>query len=130
MKNKSFGELSKQEQNELLYEHYVEKREVEWYDGELCSWVRTPIPFWVKSCQYRIAKTKPSIDWNAVHPNYNYLTVDNLRVGVLHKREPMIRAMYRSAPLCVGPTIITAGFASFNPGNCDWEESLVKRPGV
>ena len=71
------------------------------------------------------AITKPSIDWDHVSENFQYLAMDS---GGLHhlfaeKPEPIAvewttHALY----------IYAGHFASFTPGTCNWRDSLVKRP--
>jgi hypothetical protein len=78
---------------------------------------------------YEEPKTKPSIDWSHVHPNYNYLAVDSSGTPYLFYDRP-------SASIPDGvwtPTTTLVWmpaycFSSFVPGTCNWEDSLVKRP--
>ena len=69
--------------------------------------------------------TKPSIDWNHVSPEYNYLAQDANGRGYLCGKNPhrMDTAWSMEAPYISATT-----FTSYEPGTCNWKDSLVKRP--
>ena len=69
--------------------------------------------------------TKPSIDWNHVSPEYNYLAQDSNGQGYLCGKNPSrhIFAWVMNSPYTRATT-----FTSYVPGTCDWQDSLVKRP--
>lgn len=92
-------------------------------DGKYCadsSIVLFPYPIEIVK-----AAVKPSIDWDHVSEDFQYLAMDS---GGLHhlfveKPEPIAvewttHALY----------IYAEHFASFTPGTCNWKDSLVKRP--
>ena len=69
--------------------------------------------------------TKPSIDWSHVSENFQYLAMDGRGLHHLFVEKPeRISAEWITHALY----IYADHFASFTPGTCDWEDSLVKRP--
>ena len=69
--------------------------------------------------------TKPSIDWSHVSENFQYLAMDGRGLHHLFVEKPeRISAEW----ITHAPYIYADHFASFIPGTCDWEDSLVKRP--
>ena len=77
-------------------------------------------------CVYRVKKTKPLIDWSAVHPDYKWLARDMDGEVVLYKEVPKTGSVYwvSNTEVYLNASI----FASLDPGTCDWRESLVERP--
>ena len=71
------------------------------------------------------AVTKPSIEWSHVSPEYNYLAMDANGRGYLCGKNPhrMGTAWGMEAPYISATT-----FTSYEPGTCNWKDSLVKRP--
>ena len=71
------------------------------------------------------AITKPSIDWDHVSENFQYLAMDE--DGSHHlfaeKPEPIVLEWAADALY-----IHAEHFASFSAGTCDWKDSLVERP--
>src|SRR5690554_1610547 len=88
-------------------------------EGRLASWN------W-DAKEYRIKEpTKPSINWDHVHPDYKWVATDADGENLLNRKEP--RAGWYEwvgGQHWVGACI----FKSFIPGDCDWKESLVQRP--
>ena len=71
------------------------------------------------------ATTKPSIDWDHVSENFQYLAMDSGGLHHLFAEKP--------DPIAVEWTthalyIYAEHFASFSAGTCHWRDSLVKRP--
>ena len=69
--------------------------------------------------------TKPSIDWNHVSEDFQYLAMDSGGLHHLFVEKP--------DPIAVEWTthalyIYAGHFASFSAGTCHWRDSLVKRP--
>lgn len=88
---------------------------------------------WLET-DYRVAVTKPSWDWSHVSDEINYLVrqPEGLRggVGVGASHRPEI--VQDSVWYVPGPDskIVGAAFlSSYDPGTCDWRDSLVVRPG-
>ena len=71
------------------------------------------------------AATKPSIDWSHVSPDYNYLVQDAHGRGYLCAKKPHRE---NTAWSMETPYIRAATFTSYEPGACNWKDSLVKRP--
>ena len=71
------------------------------------------------------AITKPSIDWSHVSPDYNYLVQDAHGRGYLCAKKPHRE---NTAWSMETPYIRAATFTSYEPGACNWKDSLVKRP--
>ena len=69
--------------------------------------------------------TKPTIDWDHVSPEYNYLAQDSNGKGYLCGKNPHCMAYAWSME---SPYIRANTFTSYEPGTCNWKDSLVKRP--
>ena len=72
------------------------------------------------------AITKPSIDWSHVSPEYNYLAQDSSGQGYLCGKKP--HRMDYAWDMGPSPYIRATTFTSYEPGTCDWKDSLVQRP--
>ena len=71
------------------------------------------------------AVTKPSIDWSHVSEDYQYLAMDENGQHYLFAQKPLRGTLQ----WCTNHACICAKhFASFTPGTCSWEDSLVERP--
>ena len=71
--------------------------------------------------------TKPSIDWSHVKGEYKWLSVDkdgNVYVYA-NELEHSEKDYWYSQE---GIHYEVSGLASYTPGTCDWQDSLVKRP--
>ena len=68
---------------------------------------------------------KPSIDWSHVSSEYNYLIQDSDGEGYLCGEKP---SRVKSGWIAESANISASTFTSYEPGTCDWQESLVKRP--
>lgn len=79
-------------------------------------------------CQDALAVTKPSINWDHVHPDYKYLAIDKNSKPFLYREKPRLKGACFVAPLYY--TAYAMAFASYQPGTCDWKDSLVARPGI
>ena len=71
------------------------------------------------------AVTKPTIDWSHVSPEYNYLAQDENGDGYLCGKNPHRK---NTAWTMESPYIRATTFTSYEPGTCDWKDSLVERP--
>ena len=79
------------------------------------------------SLDYRVALTKPSWDWSHVSDEINFLVRDSDGevMGLTSRPYPDNR-WWRFG----GGVVIAAKYiASYEPGTCDWRDSLVVRPG-
>ena len=73
------------------------------------------------------AVTKPSIDWSHVKDEYKWLSVDKEGSAYVYENEPEhSESDYWYSQ--EGIHYEVSGLASYTPGTCDWEDSLVKRP--
>lgn len=78
--------------------------------------------------EYQIKPTKPSINWDHVHPRYNYLARDENGAVFLYAKEPYKITNQWSSD---GSVVCKAtSHISMSEGTCCWSESLVKRPDV
>ena len=66
--------------------------------------------------------TKPSIDWAAVQPIYQYLSTDSSGLSYLYREEPD-----HGTTNWYGAAVSAEPFVSFTKGTCAWQDSLVKR---
>ena len=85
----------------------------------------TLFPYPVEVVKATTTTTKPSIDWNHVSPEYNYLAQDSNGEGYLCGKSPHRMSFTWSAET---PYIRATAFTSYEPGTCDWKDSLVERP--
>ena len=71
------------------------------------------------------AITKPSIDWNHVSEDFQYLAMDADGECYIYTDKPLqCERQWTTNLPCSSPI----NFASFTPGTCDWRDSLIKRP--
>lgn len=71
--------------------------------------------------------TKPTINWDHVHSKFKYLAQDADGSAWLYAEKPQINhSSHRSAVL--GGHAKAESHATYDPGTCDWKDSLVKRP--
>lgn len=100
---------------------------IEMTNAGRCGWRATPNPKWNWiNFDYRVATTKPSIDWSHVGANLNAMVTEPHGRSWLTNTIPV----NGSDDWMGGGIYIPAEtFASFTPGTCDWQDSLVVRPG-
>lgn len=73
--------------------------------------------------------TKPSINWDHVSPRFMYLACDGNGIGILSPFKMTPKGYGWGASISEENAFVNAGcFSSFEPGTCDWKESLIKRP--
>lgn len=107
---------------------YVEGKKIQCNSG--FGWVVVENPSWDwMSMDYRVKPvSKPSINWDHVRPDYKYLFTDSDGGSYIVKSEPTLSRTCWLADLEDEYYLKAEGFASFIPGDCDWKESLVRRP--
>lgn len=117
--NKPFGELDR-ETKIALFTAWVDGAKIE-YDGDIIYDMG-----WYENCVYRVAPTKPSIDWSHVAPQFKWMATDADCTTMLYEEKPI---EWKTEWGWTGGdcTNITC-LASFRPGTCDWKDSLVQRP--
>ena len=123
---KRLKDLPEEEQVKLVMAHHRgEKMEFLMNTG---SWgAKTDGPLGPLTT-YRLAVTKPSIDWSHVHEDYNWLSVEASGRAYLYKFEPVCidgNRMWDPRGDCFE---MARPFASYDPGTCDWKDSLIQRP--
>ena len=129
MNYKTFGELTTEEQTELVVAAYVKILPVESAPYVGGVWALDEFPAFLDHYYYRIAKTMPSVDWSQVHPDINHISTNSHEAsfgtkGVQNKSEhgfwstTQTESFYR----------IDGVIASYDRGTCDWQESLISRP--
>lgn len=98
-------------------------------------WLKVPTPIWDWfDVAYRIAVTKPSINWDHVSPDYNWLARDKSDGPdlncFLYTGKPLLSPWEERWGILASAKYASAeGFASLDRGTCDWKDSLVMRPG-
>lgn len=127
MNNKTFGSLSREEQLEL-FNAWLDGAEIECFDINREVWVYLETPTWYSGFVYRVIPTKPSIDWSAVHPDYKWLARDLDGEGYLYAAEPKLNGRKTYWENVVWDQVSAKILTSYNPGTCDWKDSLVQRP--
>lgn len=108
-----------------VMQHFADGGEIEITRGD--SWISAAIPTWDwYHYDYRIAITKPSINWDHVSEKYNYLAVNENGQSYLYGDKPSVGS---SAWRYNGGNFMIAAdsHASFKPGTCDWKDSLISR---
>lgn len=113
-----------------VMQHYangglIEKTKVDTDSG----WEKVEHPIWNwEEFEYRIAVTKPSIDWSHVSEEYNYLATNENGVTYLYTDMPKLFKAYGLWASSKGKFTTAKQFTSFKPGNCPYKKSLVERP--
>lgn len=127
---KKFGELTREEQV-ALFSAWLEGHTIEFLNPTTLSWFESIScfpPTWSKNVSYRVKPIKPSVNWDHVHPDYNYLAENHdSRVPIFFSEEPTKGNYYWVAGK--GKWTYAKSHASYTPGTCDWDKSLIKRPG-
>jgi len=115
--DKPFGELDRETKLALF---------AAWLDGAQieCSGM-VGHPGWYKFHTYRVAVTKPSIDWSHVAPQFKWMATDADGRTFVYNAQPVLGFCGWDV---AGMGVIATAFASFTPGTCDWKDSLVRRP--
>jgi hypothetical protein len=110
---KKFGELTREEQIEL-FEAWLDGEAIEYFN---CAWVTCPHPPCTLQKHYRVKPTPPSINWDHISLDFNWLAKDKNGDGCVYKSKPSELEFIKAE-----------NFTSYKPGTCDWEDSLVRRP--
>lgn len=124
---KRFCDMTPEEQGAIALAIYQGKR-VEWYCGSgWRNWPDPTPPDKDDSILVRIAPTKPSINWDHVSPEYNWLAVDKCDWGYLYQLKPNQQDTFWDDG---NDAEFTKSHASYTRGDYDWRDSLVQRPGA
>lgn len=116
---------------------YAEGKEIEWSLKEVEDWNECPTPLFDWSrCVYRVKPEiieKPSINWDHVSDEFNYLTVDrqgDIKSAWLYENKPHYSNRgFGWVENTGGIVELAFVFEDVYPGNCDPQDSLVCRPG-
>lgn len=111
-----------------LFEAWLDGARVECPHVDGSGWGHIKQPNWNAVTRYRIAPmpvTKPSIDWSCVAPEFKFLARDKHGSAYIYVIRPKLGdAIWLNKGTCGHAT----AFASYQPGDCDWKDSLVERP--
>lgn len=128
---KRWKDMTTEEHKDLVYAYYIEKKKIEFRRDEHSKEWTICCPAWSPESFYRIAETKPEINWDHVHPDFNCLTDNSTEGALLHSHEPEMKNVeMKNAWILRGKCVDASSHASYKPGTCDWKDSLIKRPGV
>src|SRR5690554_6622520 len=107
---------------------FAEGKKIQYNNGY--GWVVVKNPSWDwLSIDYRVKPvSKPSINWDHVHPDYKYLLTDSDGSSYLVASKPTQSRTCWFIDIEDDAYVTPEIFASFVPGDCDWKESLVQRP--
>ena len=124
---KTFGELSREDQL-ALFEAWLDGKTIEFKsflsgDGFMVN----HHPSWDSRGCYRVALTKPSINWDHVHPMYRFMATDKSGHTYLYTHEAVPWLGGEAFCTVAGTNCAATTFTSFKEGTCDWKDSLVKR---
>lgn len=120
-----FGLLDKQTQEAL--KSYVGGIEFYGVDGWLAIKDVFTDVFFVPHLVYRAKPkpvTKPNINWDHVHTDYKWMATDKSGETHLFIDEP---EPYDDTWTAYERSALADSHLSFEPGNCDWKDSLVCR---
>ena len=95
------------------------------------SWSSAGSPAWNFSDRmYRIKpKSKPSVDWSALHPSIKFIARDSNENIFGYNAKPSVRDDRVWFGLAgIECHRLDKIIASITPGDCDWKDSLVERP--
>lgn len=123
---KKFGELSREEQL-ALFVAWLDGKTIEIYTLVDNDFTTIRHPTWNMESRYRVALTKLSINWDQLHPDYNWIATDKDGRSFAYTEEPYNSGYswsHRSGSYSPELSV----FASFKAGTCDWKDSLVQRP--
>lgn len=108
-----------------LFESILDGVRVELFSPLTEMWVEKESSGFNDNFHYRIASTKPSIDWSHVSDEYKWLSTGENGNSYLTTFKPRtLESIWIGGRSYIKAT----GFASFKPGACDWRDSLVGRP--
>lgn len=122
-----FGELLREEKL-ALFEAWLDGKEIEHMStlqGDTFSKISSPC--WISDNYYRIAKTKPSVNWDHVSDKYNWLAVDSSGDAYLYESKHKADTNMFLGSVAVTPCQASV-LISYKRGTCNWEESLIQRP--
>lgn len=96
-------------------------------DKELTDTVLPMARAAIAKAKGEIKPTKPSIDWSHVDKRYNWLAKNDDGNAFLYDRVPWSQGYAFVG--WAGSYVRADVFSSYQPGTCDWRDSLIVRPG-
>lgn len=118
--------MNRERAKELLpvIEHFANGGEVEVEQIIGISWMLADTPVFRDNNKYRIkVKTKDSIDWSHVAPEFKWMARDDDGLVFLYTAKP-----HSNGDCWTGAGWSTRGFISYKKGAIDWKDSLITRP--
>jgi hypothetical protein len=114
-----------------LYEALHNKKPLEYYVTEPDSWIdMAPTRSGLRpELAYRVKAAKPSIDWSHLKSEIVAIAEDPSHALYGYTEVPCW-SRDRRVWTADGPCVPLKGYASYVPGTCAPEDSLVLRPGV
>lgn len=123
---KTFGELDRNDKL-VLFAAWIDGKDIEYKPGN-STWVETKSPAWTNDLAYRIKTVKPSINWDHVDTQWNFLAIDKYGDETLYTNKPHVCSANSEWSMPNGESETFNGlFASFERGKCSWEDSLISR---
>lgn len=119
-----FGDMTRKEQEALVIAYHLDKAPVEYFGVGV--WLRKDGGALRSDGRYRHAHTKPSVDWSHLSDDVVAIARDENGEGYTHTKKPRKGC---EAWIHGGIMLRLDYLASYDPGTCPWEESLVMRPG-
>ena len=123
------GDMTYEELAPLLVAWY-QGRTIQWRGDEWFDCFADPLD-WEIDLAYRVAPeliVPPSIEWAHVAPGFNYLARNKNGEGWIYGGRPYATSFGWTFDSETEFSDVRA-FASYTPGNCPWDKSLVIRPG-
>lgn len=120
----TFCELSRDQKIGLLTA-WLDGKKIEYFSVNN-NWKEVGQPAWQNPTKYRVASTKPQIDWSHVSLKWKWLAMDKNGEHWLYDDKPQQSSAYWHGSLNVSTTEC---LASLIHGTCDWKESLIGRNG-
>lgn len=94
-------------------------------------WVDDPEPKWLPNEYYRVKPRPASIDWSHVKKGWNFCARARNGIVNLYTHEPKPSTINDAwCLLGIGDIADATLFASYDPGDTEWNASLIKRPGA
>lgn len=109
---------------------YLDGKKIESKPIHGTRWSENPIPaWWWDRHDYRIAVTKPFIDWSHVSKRFKWMATDKDGNTYLYVEKPVVNneAFFMEGNHMHADFVRANLYASFVPGDCDWKDSLVGR---
>ena len=124
MKPMKLKDMSIDEQKALVWSHH-KGVSMEYWNSFRDAWLPSDCKRLYSSTPYRLSPSKPSINWDHVGGKWNYLAVDDGYTFLYSNKPEAGRESWCSEGNCY--SISTGIYASYNSGDCSWEDSLIQR---